>query len=294
MGLDTELVRLLLEAQRTGVRFTRCLTLGRQHYFVGNTETRRLLFEFGKDPNQYPGLFSTQQPRYSEPFWEALGVEKLDTLDASSFEGATIVHDLNQPVPDKLREAFDAVVDAGTLEHVFHFPVAISNCMDMVRVGGHLILFTTANNYFGHGFYQFSPELFFRVLNQTNGFAVERVIAVEYGPGRRHYEVADPEVIRRRANLINSFPVLLYVQARRLEKKPLLANIPQQSDYVVMWSEPDAAMTAGGSAAGLGARVKHLLIERLPWLARFMEAYKYSAWNRNFSFRDRGAFKRLR
>lgn len=294
MGLDTELVRLLLEAQRDGVRFTRCLTLGRQHYFVGNTEARRLLIEYGKDPNRYPNLFSKQWPRYSEPFWDMLGVEKLETLDASDFEGATIVHDLNQPVPAMLREAFDAVVDAGTLEHVFHFPVAITNCMEMVRVGGHLILFTTANNYFGHGFYQFSPELFFRILSRANGFEMERVVAVEYGPRRRHYEVADPEAIRRRVNLINCFPVLLYVQARKSEKKPLLAQIPQQSDYVAMWAAPGTASVGGRVPAGLGERVKQFLIDRLPLLARFLEAYKYSAWNRNFSFRDRGAYKRLR
>lgn len=294
MGLDTELVRLLLEAQRDGVHFKRCLTLGRQHYFVGNTETRRLLIEYDKDPKRYPNLFSKQWPRYSEPFWEVLGAEKLETLDASDFEGATIVHDLNQPVPATLREAFDAVIDAGTLEHVFHFPVAITNCMEMVRVGGHLILFTTANNFFGHGFYQFSPELFFRVLSRTNGFNMERVVAVEYGPHRRHYEVTDPETIRRRANLINCFPVLLYVQARRLEKKPLLAQIPQQSDYVAMWATSGASVKVVGATQGIGVRMKQFLIEHLPRLARFLEAYKYSAWNRNFSFRDRGAYKRLR
>lgn len=294
MGLDTELVRLLLEGESSGIAFRRCLTLGRQHYFVGNTETRQMLTAFGKDPNRHPDLFSDQQPRYSEPFWSALGVERLETLDASDFEGATVVHDLNQPVPDRLREQFDAVVDAGTVEHVFNFPTAIANCMDMVKVGGHLILFTTSNNYFGHGFYQFSPELFFRVLNKANGYQVERVVAVEYGPRRRNFEVTDPEVIRRRANLINSFPVLLYVQARRVEKKPLLAITPQQSDYVAMWDgDPGGGANAPKAPAGTGEKAKRFLVERLPRVARFLEAYKYSSWNRGFSFRDRGAFKRV-
>jgi SAM-dependent methyltransferase len=293
MGLDTELVRLLLEAERSGVVFRRCLTLGRQHYFVGNSETRKLLISFGKNPSRYPQLFSNRRPRYSESFWPVLGVEVLETLDASNFEGATLIHDLNEPVPNPLRDQFDAVVDAGTLEHVFHFPAAISNCMDLVRVGGHLILFTPANNFFGHGFYQFSPELFFRVLSPANGYQMERVVAVEYGPRRRSFEVTDPETIRRRVNVINSFPVLLYVQARRIERKGLLASSPQQSDYFAMWERDQSGARPAGAHSGLGEQVKRFLVEQMPWLARFLEAYKYSSWNRDFSFRDRGAFKRV-
>lgn len=293
MGLDSELVRLLLDARRRGVSFRDTLTLGRQHYFVGNTETRGMFVEFGIDPAAHPEVFSAQAPRYSEPFWKAMGCRHLDSLDASGFEGATVVHDLNQPVPPALVGRYDAVCDAGTLEHVFDFPGAIRNCMSMVRVGGHLLLFTTANNYFGHGFYQFSPELFFRVLNASNGFQTERVVAVEYGPRRRHFEVSDPESIRRRANLINSFPVLLFVQARRVEEKPLLRTIPQQSDYVAMWGDAPVPASAGGSGGAVEV-VKRFLVERLPRVARFLEAYKYSSWNRGFSFRDRGAFRRVR
>jgi SAM-dependent methyltransferase len=296
MGLDTELARLLLEAEQGGVRFDQCLTLGRQHYFVGNAETRKLLTTFGKDPSRYPGLFSMKPPRYSEPFWEVLGVRQLQTLDASAFEGATVIHDLNQPVPDKLRRTFDVVLDSGTIEHVFNFPVAISNCMDMVKVGGHLLLFTTANNFFGHGFYQFSPELFYRVLNAPNGYKIERVVAVEYGPQRRNFEVADPEVIRKRVNLINKYPVLLYVQALRLAEVPLFRTVPQQSDYVAMWQEANAASTSSQvrRSAYVGEKLKMLLIEKLPRLARALEAYKYSSWNREFSFRNRQAFRRIR
>ncbi len=32
------------------------------------------------------------------------------------------------------------MVDGGTLEHIFNVPVALKSYMEMVRVGGHLIL----------------------------------------------------------------------------------------------------------------------------------------------------------
>jgi len=70
------------------------------------------------------------------------------------------------------------VIDGGTLEHVFNFPVAIKNAMQMVRAGGRLSLSPPANNYFGHGFYQFSPELFYRVLSAEKRVPLERMIAL--------------------------------------------------------------------------------------------------------------------
>ena len=63
------------------------------------------------------------------------------------------------------------VVDGGTLEHVFDYPTALRNAMRMVRVGGHLILNAPVNNFPGHGFYQISPELFFRCFHDNSAFA---------------------------------------------------------------------------------------------------------------------------
>ena len=83
------------------------------------------------------------------------------------------------------------MLDSGSLEHVFNFPIAIANCMALTEVGGHFVAITPANNWCGHGFYQFSPELFYRVLCAENGFRVERMIVAEC-PDGTWLEVADP------------------------------------------------------------------------------------------------------
>jgi hypothetical protein len=44
------------------------------------------------------------------------------------------------------------VIETGSLDHIFNFPVAISNLMQMTRVGGSVFLTTVANNLCGHGF----------------------------------------------------------------------------------------------------------------------------------------------
>src|SRR5690606_18138908 len=113
---------------------------------------------------------------YADDFLrDALGARELDVMDYSAYEGAAVIHDLNQPVPGALHERFDAVIDGGALEHIFNFPVALSNLMNMTKPGGRVFLFLPANNLCGHGFYQFSPELMFRVFTEANGFETERV-----------------------------------------------------------------------------------------------------------------------
>ena len=41
---------------------------------------------------------------------EFLGIKNLSIIDASGYEGADIIHDLNEPVPENLHGRFDAVI----------------------------------------------------------------------------------------------------------------------------------------------------------------------------------------
>lgn len=296
MGIDIHTARFLLARRREGARFERCVTLGRQHSFLSNQETRNLLREFGLAPKEFPNLFPAEYPRYSEPFWEMLGAKALDTIDASDFEGATRVHDMNQPVPEAWREAHDVVCDIGTLEHVFNFPVAIRNCLEMVKLGGHFFAATPANNYFGHGFYQFSPELFFRVLSPVNGFQMQHCVAVEYGVRRRWFAVTDPEAIRARVTLINAAPVILFVWAKRVENVPLFRSSQQQSDYASAWAAsatPGTAAAKGNPISEWQLRLQRALIEKVPQLARTLESLRSSRFNRNHAFANRRSYRRL-
>ena len=294
MGIDIHTARFLLARRKEKASFERCATLGRQHYYMSNSETRSLLKDCGLVPDDFPNLFPTEYPTYSEPFWQMLGAKTLHTIDASNFEGATHVHDMNQPVPDSWKTAYDAVCDCGTLEHVFNFPVAIRNCMEMVKCGGYFFTQTPANNYLGHGFYQFSPELFFRVLSPKNGFKVEYCIAVECGPRCRLFAIADPEAIRARVALINAAPVILFVWAKRVEIKPLFLETPQQSDYAAAWAVSAAKQNLRNpSSAQPLERIKNSLLLIAPRLARVLDALRFSRFNRRFSFRNSKSFTRI-
>jgi hypothetical protein len=233
MAIDINPAQFLVAAKKKGVSFDRVLMLGRQVLHVAPPIMVDLL-----QRNQLPpDRFKNGQPGsgYAEPLFESLGAKQVDSMDNSDFEGAKLVHDLNQPIPPAWREQYDVVFDGGTMEHVFQFPTALKNGMELVREGGRLMMHTCANNLCGHGFYQFSPELFYRALGADNGFEVERMIVHRMGPYGSWYDVSDPNAIRSRVELISFTPVMMLVQARRTSIKPIFAKPPQQSDYSVLW-----------------------------------------------------------
>jgi hypothetical protein len=208
-----------------------------------------------------------------------LGAKEISAMDFSAYEGAAILHDLNEPVGDELKEKFTFVLDGGTLEHIFNFPVAITGAMEMVAVGGHLAIIAGGNNFFGHGFYQFSPELFFRVFNLENGFTVERMIAAEVG--NCWYEVSDPKEIGGRVELINDRPVYLMVLARKIERRTLFSQTPQQSDYVAKWHDE----TDGKRSDKAAGQLKNIL-KKNEFLRRTLINFKQKQVE-NHVFRER-------
>ncbi|SRR6266568_401252 len=319
MGITTASARFLAQSKAAGTRFGRVLTLGRQTTAVTPARLRAILEDCGVSLGTNNGadferrLADARWP--FEEFLQLLGADEVLACDASSYEGAAIVHDLNEPVPAQLHERFETVIDGGTLEHVFNFPVAIESAMQMVKAGGRLFIITPANNYFGHGFYQFSPELFYRVLSAENGFRVERMIALVDDGGFSRlfgkpyffrltgswYAVRDPELIQKRVTLMNNLPVMLFVEATRTSVQPIFLRQPQQSDYSAQW----AAGRASNSAQLDGAYRGHgwaFPIDRLPnwvrwhvlpallWLA---DPFRLIRWKRRNSFFNREFFRKV-
>jgi SAM-dependent methyltransferase len=242
MGLDINSVQFLVAAQKKGVSFSRVAMLGRQRLNVFPRTVMSVLERNGIPAEGFKNAGS--RCAFAEPFFEALGAKTVDSVDNSDFEGARLVHDLNQPMPAEWANQFDVVIDGGTLEHVFNFPVALRNSMELVREGGRLFIHTIANNFCGHGFYQFSPELFYRTLSAENGYEVERMVIHRVGPYGSWREVADPDAIRSRVELITFTPVALLVQARRVSIKPIFSRMPQQSDYAALWESADKGAAA--------------------------------------------------
>ncbi len=232
MGLDTPAVKFLCAAKSMGVDFSNTATIGRQSFFPDPLSLRRVFSVLRV--SQDAETFLRENP-YGEAFFSLLGARFVDSVDCSNYEEATILHDMNAPISGDLRGRFSLVHDGGTLEHVFDAVQGLQNCLEMVRIGGHFSMANVANNFMGHGFWQFSPDLIFRALSPANGFRIECVLLHEAVVGGAWYLTADPAKVRSRVELRNSLPTYIMALAQRVAETEVFALPPQQSDYAALW-----------------------------------------------------------
>jgi hypothetical protein len=253
----------------------RVATIGRLNLYLQKREVR----EFGFKNYQWKA--------FCEPFLkDFLGCEEVISIDASDYERASLIYDMNNPLLTHDQQ-FDAVIDGGSLEHIFNFPVAILNMMRMVRVGGHLYTANPANNQCGHGFYQFSPELFYRILSEVNGYEVvsmlmteHRFTATELASPRKIVRVRDPAEIGRRIVIARGGTIYLRTLAKKRRHVTEFTRPPQQSDYFVIWNRQ---VTSKAFTAPIYKRLWCAAYRRLPVKARAMlEDRKFSLANRDF------------
>lgn len=293
MGIVYPDARRLWAARRRGISFRETATLGRQNLYLHRSEIRQFQRDYlaAYGGSQVP-LSSYEFGGWADEFFKSvLGVESLVTIDNSDYEGAGVIHDLNLPLPLNLANRFDVVLDGGTLEHVFNFPVAISNAMRMLRVGGTLFMSTPANNLCGHGFYQFSPELMFRIFAPENGFELREVTLspttyfdIELAPIRKTFVVTDPAILRQRVTLMEKRLVLMLVEAvKRADVTPFIKP-PQQSDYLPLWDTGRSSSPARGVFKRMFDRLPQIVRNHARGMAQFRRA---SFWNRAAYTRSR-------
>jgi hypothetical protein len=233
MGVDIWGLDFLFRIRNPKRPFGRTLFIGRAGmYFPEELKemAQQVVSSYDKD-TKFSDLLGDG---YAEELFRYLGSTEVETLDASDYEGAQHIHDLNRPIPASLKGKFDTVFDNGSLEHIFNVAVSMQNLKDLVAVGGLAMMITPANNWLGHGLYQFSPELLYQVFSKESGFEVERMDFVdiyEY-PNPRHAE--NPIAAGRRIEIhLTKAPTYICMAARKIgESRP---SEFMQSDYVALW-----------------------------------------------------------
>ena len=148
---------------------------------------------------------------------KSLGARDVDILDLFD-ERATIVHNMNQPVPGDWHLRYATVIDIGCLEHLFDTWTCLTNCLRMIRPGGHYVLHTPVNGYFAHGLHVFNPRGLIAALEQ-NGFQVLY---------KRYSSTAGKPL----KTPVNARDVLMWIVAKKLRDVPRL--IPPEQNY---WSD---------------------------------------------------------
>lgn len=219
--------------------------------------------------------------------------DKVDSLDVSDYEGCDIVHDLNYELNVDYHGKYDVLIDGGCLEHIYNVPVALNNYRDLLSDNGNLFISTMANNHMGHGFYQFSPELFFRYFCEKNGFLLKSVILVEhsypttlFSHGLKYFTVTDPSKLRKRVGLVSKRPVIILVHAIKKASKEVNGMYnPIQYDYQLLHA-------SNNFSSDVSSRRIHLIKSFLSNLPSSFQNYiygNYELWT--YSFRNKTFFK---
>lgn len=177
---------------------------------------------------------------YIDNVFRKISNNNVTSLDFSEDRGKTnIKFNLNEAIPKKYYNKFDILIDGGSLEHILDLKNCIQNYQKLVKKNGHLFIFTTANNYFGHGFYQFSLEFFNNIFSSTNGFKILDIILCEHNfPGaelskknnwyRPRY---NKENKYKRFSVINNSPIMIYILIKKVKNTKVSFNFVQ-SDYL--------------------------------------------------------------
>ena len=182
MGINRSSVKVLIrESPQFPPEFS-VLTLGVPKIYTSYEETVTYFNEYGIKYCEIPALerkkaddlfwnSNLQERQYIHPetFFKILGAKQYSALDVFDFEGASIIHDLNQPIPKEYYNSFDVIIDCGTTSHVPNTLSVFENVTNMLKINGIIIHILGIAGFVNHGFYQISPLTFYEYYG-SNGF----------------------------------------------------------------------------------------------------------------------------
>lgn len=243
MGIDAHALNLLHRVRPLG----RTVTLGRMAVHLGPKERQR-----------WTGADRAAPVVYGDGVLRQFGATEIDAIDNSPYEGANIVADLNKPLSVG---QYDSVLDFGCMEHIFDVRQALANITGLCRVGGQIHHILPANGFCGHGFYQYSPELFFSYYREVEVHVADLL-------DTRHWYRVSPPTNGRRVNLQSGRELLVIVSARRTEAAD---GEIQQSDYLHEWATPDSQVPKSAMTQRR-ARLREAMFAIAPRLAHVIDS----------------------
>lgn len=220
MGIDVHALQLLQYNKQKNSNLGKTLTLGRQAVLVG--------------PKLAKKWIGTDQGAWCEDLLKNhFNATDVDSIDNSDYEGASIIYDYNNQVPNDLKEQYDTVIDFGCSEHIFNVAQAFQNTIDVCKVDGTILHILPANGFCGHGFYQYSAEFFFSLYSKDNGFEETEVFISDLFDASKWYAVTKPSQ-GERINIRTQNETYIIVRTKKVTHKRIFI---QQSDYSYIWNE---------------------------------------------------------
>lgn len=232
---------------------------------LGGSGPRRRAITFGVQRVETNDGGSVHQ----DELFGRLGFGSVESIDYYPDENPTHILDLNLPVPADLRGQFDLVYDGGTMEHCFNAPQVMLNAASLVAAGGLVIHHVPMNNWVDHGFYQFSPTLFFDFYGAA-GFEDLRMKIHFIARRGERYLSYDPRVDLPVPNVAGSGKkLMIFFSARKATAaQPGEPGFPIQGRYRATFGGERTANNAAGRKTFSGRMRASLRKRFFGWGAR--------------------------
>lgn len=264
MGIPLSQARLLIRESKRRPLEGSVLQLGKQLLSFSEKEFRQVAAEEKYRLTEVPknGQIRDAQNLWMDDirFFRMLGFSSVDSLDINDFEGATILHDLNLPIQTggSLCARFDMIFDGGTMEHVFHTPNFLANCINLTRINGRIV-HSVPMDMVNHGFYNFSPTLF-EDFYSVNNFEINSLLVWK----KFHYQSDDSRLCtdaRGNSQFIRSLHAGLFNGASHnltavvtKTEEVSAVTVPMQGYYHRLFENAEQANSEG--LAGRTSRLK--------------------------------------
>jgi hypothetical protein len=254
LGFDAHGLLFAKKVRDEGGDFGLTATIGRQGLYVPVEVMQNLL---------NPDLDYKLGDYCEQVLINFFGSSAVHSFDNSDYENATYMHDFNEPLPENHHGKYDTVIDAGSLEHIYDVRTAVENFEKMLRPGGRIIHINPANNFCGHGFYQFSPEFFYSTYSSDSGFANTEVYIARISNLRHWFKVKKP-TDGKRVEISSTLPIVNLVWSQKVDDARLEPSI-QQSDYLHLWrAELEGSLSSIDRSTGVIRRI----LRKSPALSR--------------------------
>ena len=176
MGLSNLGLRLIAETMRDKNLSGSCMTFGISGIEGEYKDLERVLSEanypykkIDESEVVYDDVTQFGRTVHQDVPFKMLGFSRVDSLDYFPNEKPTYVIDLNKSIDSEYHGQYDMVFDGGTSEHCFNVRESLSNVIKLLKIGGWVVHAVPLSGWINHGFYQFSPTLFFDFYG-INGF----------------------------------------------------------------------------------------------------------------------------
>ena len=146
MGMTRQVAQFILKEQKHNPITGDVLTIGKQKMDMTPSDAAQLFAREGVAPApieqiQLDGstVGSSGMTITDKTFFKLISDCDFHTLDISAYEGADVIHDLTEPLPDHLAEQHDFIFNGGCLDNVFDPAMAMRAFSRLLRPGGRII-----------------------------------------------------------------------------------------------------------------------------------------------------------